>query len=131
MSVSLTMFLLGGAVSYWILDQFYAASTEGRGSGPAAPVKPRTPQAQLVRVGTIERQSIVPVKTLVGDLVAVRTATIATEVAGKLIELPVDEGSRVIDGETLMARIDDTWTNLEVDKIIAQIAEKKATLKFE
>lgn len=131
LSVSLSTFLLGGLAGYWVVQRFHAASSEDRGGGPVAVEAPRAPQAQLVRVGSIERQPIVPVKTLVGDLVAVRTATIATEVAGKLIEMPVDEGSQVIGGETLLARIDDTWTNLEVDKITSQIAEKKAMLKFE
>ena len=78
----------------------------------------------LVRVGTIERKAIVPVRTLVGDLIAVRTATIPTEVAGKVVELPVDEGTKVVGGKTLLARIDDTWTNLDEAKIASQIAGK-------
>ncbi|MBN1909173.1 MAG: hypothetical protein JW818_05490 [Pirellulales bacterium] len=81
----------------------------------------------LVRVGTIQRKPIVPVKTLVGDLIAVRKATIPSEVAGKVVKLPVDEGTKVIGGKTLLARIDETWTDLEERKIAAQIAEKKAT----
>ena len=84
----------------------------------------------LVRAGTIQRETIVPVRTLVGDLIAVRKATIPTEVAGKVVELPVDEGTKVVGGETLLARIDDTWTSLDEAKIATQIAEKEATLAF-
>lgn len=134
LSASMTAFLLGGLVSYWATNKFRPAVNSGVigvPAGPDAKRKPRGPQAQLVRVGTVQRASIVPVKTLVGDLIAVRRAMIATEVAGKLVALPVDEGSKVVAGKTLLARIDDTWTNLEANKIASQIAEKKATLKFE
>ena len=130
LSASMTTFLLGGAVVYWVLGTLHPVATTETGDSPGK-AKPRGPQAQLVRVGTIDRQKIVPVKTLVGDLVAVRNATIAAEVAGKVIALPVDEGSRVIKDETLLARIDDTWLRLEEDKIVTQIAEKKASLSFE
>ncbi len=132
LSCSLTTFLLGGVATYWAVAKWSApiVSTEGAAARPAGKGKPPA-RAQLVRVGTIQRQSIVPVKALVGDLIAVRSATIATEVAGKLVALPIDEGTEVIAGKTLIARIDDTWTNLERDKIMTQIAEKKATLAFE
>lgn len=129
LSVSLTTFLIGGLVGYWVLSMLrppveQAASAASKGKRPS-------PQAQLVRVGEIEQQSMIPVRKLVGDLIPVRNAAISTEVAGKLLELPVDEGSKVIGGKTLLARIDDTWTTLEADKIAAQIAEKKATIAFE
>ncbi|QDT05731.1 Multidrug resistance protein MdtA precursor [Rubripirellula lacrimiformis] len=135
LSVSMTTFLVGGAVGFWAFGKLRPAAIQsddgpdGKESGSKG--KPRGPQAQLVRVGAIQKEKIVPVKTLVGDLVAVRSAAIATEVAGKVVALPVDEGSRVIGGETLLARIDDTWLKLEEDKIVTQIAEKNATLSFE
>jgi RND family efflux transporter MFP subunit len=138
LAVSITAFLLGGLVCYCGLSAGGLLSSEpGAGSGradakasPAGKGKKRTRRAMLVRVGTIQRKSIVPVKTLVGDLIAVRKATIPTEVAGKVVELPVDEGSKVVGGKTLLARIDDTWASLEEAKISTQIAEKKATLAF-
>ncbi len=134
-AVSVTTFLLGGLACYWALGAF-GGPAAGHGpddtkGGPPAEGKGPGPQALLVRAGTIERKSIVPVRTLVGDLIAVRTATIPTEVAGKVVDLPVDEGTKVVGGETLLARIDDTWTNLDEAKIATQIAEKEATLAFE
>lgn len=133
-----TGFLLGGFICYYGLDVsgFLSgdpAAAQGAGNkNGASPVKQRSrgPKAMLVRVGTIQRKPIVPVKTLVGDLIAVRKATIPSEVAGKVVKLPVDEGTKVIGGKTLLARIDETWTDLEERKIAAQIAEKKATLAF-
>ena len=138
LSVSITTFFLGGLVCYWGLGAGgLLAGKPGAGDDPdagnhssAAPAKPPGPQAMLVRVGTIQREAIVPVRTLVGDLIAVRKATIPTEVAGKVIELPVDEGTKVVAGKTLLARIDDTWTSLEEAKIASQIAEKEASLAF-
>jgi membrane fusion protein (multidrug efflux system) len=133
LAVSITTFLLGGLASYWLLGAHGPSSGEPvAGHAKAGPSgKGQGPQALLVRAGTIERKTIVPIRTLVGDLIAVRTATIPTEVAGKVIELPVDEGTKVVGGETLLARIDDTWTNLDEAKIVTQIAEKEATLDFE
>ncbi|WP_186774738.1 efflux RND transporter periplasmic adaptor subunit [Allorhodopirellula solitaria] len=130
LSVCLTAFLLGGLVCYLAMSGFKDSAEASAASGPAVG-KPRGPQAQLVRVGSVQRKPILPTKTLVGDLVAVRSATVATEVAGKVLILPVDEGSRVTGGETLLARMDDTWLKLEEEKITTQIAEKKATLSFE
>lgn len=134
LAVSITTFLLGGMACYWALGTF-AGPDAGDGAGdtkgsPSAAEKEQGPPAMLVRAGTIQRKTIVPVRTLVGDLIAVRKATIPTEVAGKVVELPVDEGTRVVGGETLLARIDDTWTNLDEAKIATQIAEKEATLAF-
>ncbi|MFG0265528.1 MAG: efflux RND transporter periplasmic adaptor subunit [Rhodopirellula sp. JB055] len=132
LSVSTTTLLLGGLASYLVAKQLAPAATSVSESAGAAPTaKAGGPQAQLVRVNSIERKTITPVRTLVGDLIAVRRATIATEVAGKIVELPVDEGSTVVAGKTLLARIDDTWTKLDEDKIATQIAEQKASLAFE
>jgi membrane fusion protein (multidrug efflux system) len=137
-ALAITMFALGGLASYWALRTYGVAGGEQRSgngakdpSGATAKSKGQGPRALLVRVSTIQRQAIVPVRTLVGDLIAVRKATIPTEVAGKVVDLPVDEGTMVVGGQTLLARIDDTWTNLEEAKITSQIQEKQATLSFE
>ncbi|TWU35708.1 Multidrug resistance protein MdtA precursor [Novipirellula aureliae] len=131
LSVAMTTFLLGGLVGYLAVKKVNSAGGEVSASSPAGKGPPRSPQAQLVRVGEIQRASIMPVRTLIGDLVALRTATIATEVAGKVVALPVDEGTKVVGGKTVLARIDDTWTKLDEAKIESQIAEKKATQAFE
>ena len=138
LALAITMFMLGGVAGYWALNTFgSAAGEQAAGNGPGgakgggAKGKDQGPRSLLVRVGAIQRKAIIPVRTLVGDLIAVHTATIPTEVAGKVIELPVDEGTRVIGGKTVLARIDDTWTNLEEAKIASQIQEKEATLSFE
>lgn len=133
LALSVTAFLLGGLACYSVLRTCGPSSGEpaesGKADGNTSPAD-NGPPALLVRVGTIERKAIVPVGTLVGDLIAVRKATIPSEVAGKVVELPVDEGAKVITGKTLLARIDDTWTHLDQAKIASQIAEKEATLAF-
>lgn len=133
LSLSLTTFLLGGVVGAWAFGKFmpHAATAEGGKEAAGGRGKGASPKAQLVRVGLVEKKPIVPVRNLVGDLIAVQSSKIATEVAGKILEMPVDEGVKVVGGKTLLARIDGTWTALEADKITAQIAEKKASLAFE
>ena len=133
----ITAFILGGLAGYWVLSTYGplggSQTADAAPGGPAGAAKGKSsgPRALLVRVGAIERKPIVPVRTLVGDLIAVRKATIPTEVAGKVIELAVDEGTTVTGGKTVLARIDDTWTNLDEAKITSQIQEKEATLSFE
>ncbi len=139
LALAVTTFVLGAVAGYWalragdavMLDPATGNGTGGKKEGGAAKGKASGPRVLLVRVGTIESKSILPVRTLMGDLIAVRTATIPTEVAGKVVELPVDEGTKVAGGTTVLARIDDTWTSLEEAKIATQIEEKEATLAFE
>ncbi|PQO33618.1 efflux RND transporter periplasmic adaptor subunit [Blastopirellula marina] len=133
LSLSFTTFLLGGVVGAWAFGKFIPHGTTAEGGKDAAGGRGKgaAPKPQLVRVGLIEKKPIVPVRNLVGDLIAVQNSKIATEVAGKILEMPVDEGAKVVGGKTLLARIDGTWTALEADKITAQIAEKKASLAFE
>lgn len=138
LALAVTMFLLGGSVGYLTLRAAGSATgghvsgdgsgTAGDGAGEEDAAGPRT---MLVRVGTIQREVFVPVRTLIGDLIAVRAATIPTEVAGRVVDLPVDEGSKVVGGSTLLARIDETWTTLDEMKVASQIREKEATLSFQ
>lgn len=134
LSISLTAFLVGGILGAVAIRGLFASGEHPEATGAKGPGgKPpaAAPKAQLVRAGLIEQKPIVPTRTLVGDLVAVHSTTVPTEVAGKIIEMSVEEGAKVKGGETVLARIDDTWTTLEAERIAAQIAEKKATLNFE
>lgn len=137
-SVGLTALLLGGAAGGLVVWRTFdqrlrdaeflrgqLAAVEPEDDGPAA-----SPPA-LIRVDTARRKAVRPERTIIGRLVEVRKVTVASEVAGKIDELPVEDGTSVTEGETLLARIDDTWCRLTHDRCQAQVASTQAKLDFE
>jgi len=85
----------------------------------------------LVRVGVARRKAIQPQRPIIGRLVEVRKVTVASEVIGKIIDIPVEEGTPVVAGKTVLARVDDVWCRLTLDRCRAQEASAEAKLKFE
>jgi RND family efflux transporter MFP subunit len=101
-----------------------------QGGQPGAGSPPDT-EAALVRVGLAERKTIRPQKPIIGRLVEVRKVTVASEVMGKIVDLPVEEGTPVVAGETVLARVDDVWCRLALDRCRAQVVSTEAKLKYE
>jgi len=65
---------------------------------------------------------------VVGRLREVRRARLAAAVEGKLIEMPADAGDAVVAGQTVVARIEDTWAKLAVRQLEAEVAAARAEL---
>jgi len=57
--------------------------------------------------------------------------TVASEVTGKIIAIPVEEGTSVVADETVLARIDDVWSRLAKQRIQAQMESAKVMLRFQ
>ncbi|MBN2475750.1 MAG: efflux RND transporter periplasmic adaptor subunit [Pirellulales bacterium] len=85
----------------------------------------------LVRVGVARRKAIQPQRPIIGRLVEVRKATLASEVTGKIVDLPVEEGTPVVADKTVLARIDDVWCSLALERCQTQEASIAARLDFE
>jgi RND family efflux transporter MFP subunit len=98
--------------------------------GPQNPNR-RAGAPALVRVGMAQRKNIRPQRPIVGRLVEVRKVTVASEVTGKIIAMPVEEGTPVIGGKTVLAQVDDIWGCLALKQCQAQVASTKAKLKYE
>jgi RND family efflux transporter MFP subunit len=138
-SLSLTALLAGGIVgglAVWgrssrqlgdpeFLRAQLARVSEQEGGGPAGP-----PPA-LVRVDVVQRKTVQPQRAIVGRLVEVRKATVASEVTGKIVDMPVEEGTEVVGGETLLAQVDDVWGQLALKRSRAQVASTEAKLRYE
>ena len=88
------------------------------------------PPPALVRVGVAQRKTIQPQKPIIGRLVEVRKVTVASEVEGRVVDLPVQEGTPVVAGETVLARIDDVWCRLALEQRRAQVAAAEAKLEY-
>lgn len=87
--------------------------------------------AAFVRIGAAERRMVHPTRKLVGRLVEVRKVTLQSEVTGKIVAMPIDEGTAVEAGETVIAQIDDVWARLAKERIAAEMASIRAKLTFE
>ena len=131
LAIAVTTLLLGGAAGYFLRTGGAAAAGGGPPGPPTGPPSggAKAP-SMLVRVGSVEREPIKPIRKLVGDLISVHNSTVAAEVAGKISELLVDEGSKVEAGKTLLARIDGTWIDLEIERTESQIQETKVNLAY-
>ena len=72
-----------------------------------------TPPA-MVRFDKVQRQQLQQRFELIGRLQEVQKTIVAAEVAGKIVDVPVDEGSDVTGGASELARIDDVWAKLDL-----------------
>lgn len=63
---------------------------------------------------------------VIGRLRAVRRATVASEVEGRVLEVRVDVGSRVVGGETVIAVVDDVWAQLAIEQAEADLSAAQA-----
>ncbi|MFH1921216.1 MAG: efflux RND transporter periplasmic adaptor subunit, partial [Planctomycetota bacterium] len=142
-SLGLTMLLLGGVLGGVVIwrsareqiedPEFLQMQLERlslQGKQPGGGSLPDT-DTVLVRVGVAERKTIQPQKPIIGRLVEVRKVTVASEVMGKIVDIPVEEGTPVVAGETVLARVDDVWCRLALDRCRAQVASTEAKLKYE
>ncbi len=93
--------------------------------------KPQAESPPAVRVSVAQRKTVRPQRPMIGRLVEVRKVTVASEVTGKLIDIPVEEGTPVVADETVLARVDDVWCRLALDRCQAEAASTDAKLRFE
>jgi len=102
-----------------------------KGLSPDAQAGPPPAQAALVRVDLAREELIQPERPVVGRLVEVRKTSVSSEVPGTIVAMDVQEGSPVIGGKTVLVKVDDTWTNLAIEKQKARIEAIAAQVKTE
>ncbi|MEM1098381.1 MAG: efflux RND transporter periplasmic adaptor subunit [Planctomycetota bacterium] len=119
------------ALSVGAFAGFMAARTVLSESADADAMPPGGggPPPAMVKVGTAEMRPLEERIAVTGRLREIRRVTATAEVAGKLIELRVEAGDRVMGGETVLARIDPTWSDLRVRAAEAEIDEARANLQ--
>ena len=93
-------------------------------------LQPGAPEVQVVTARSVEageRAATASVLDASGYVVARRQATVAAEVTGKLIEVNVEEGQRVTEGDVL-ARLDDATEQAQLALAQAQLAASRSAL---
>jgi RND family efflux transporter MFP subunit len=103
----------------------------GPGAGPAAAGAQggNGPPPASVLVEPARRMELQQRFEVTGRLREVKRATIAAEVEGMLLDLPVTEGTRLIADQTVLARVEDVFVKLELQAAEAQVAEARADLE--
>ena len=90
--------------------------------------KEPAPRPVRVRVGKVSRQTVQAKWEVVGRLRAVRHSVVAAELPGKIVQADVEEGQWVESNETILARIDETWANLDLAETRARVTQAKAQI---
>lgn len=130
---------VGGGFAVWQFWQRQVADADFlrrslsqlEASGEAGAAGNRESPPALIRVGSVEKKSLQPTRAIVGRLAEIRKVVTAAEVAGKIINMPIEEGTEVVGGETLLAEIDEVWSRLALRKSEAQKASIEAQLQFQ
>lgn len=105
-----------------------AGGGAGGASGGEGGGAPMGPAPANVRVAKAQTQMLRQRIAVVGRLHELQRATVAAEVEGKILEVPVQEGDPVIAGETVLARIDGVWAEQNLKSAQADVAAAQATL---
>ena len=83
------------------------------------------PQAVIslapVRVADVNKKELASVRPFIGRLIELKKVVLSPEVSGILESLSVEEGDFVTGGETVIAEIDKTWTELALKQAETQI----------
>jgi len=65
---------------------------------------------------------------VVGRLREVRRAVVASEQEGRVVEVQVEEGDPIVANQTVLARIDDVWAKLDLQRSQADLATAQANV---
>jgi multidrug efflux system membrane fusion protein len=81
-------------------------------------------ETKSVRVVPIQKQKVISYELVFGTVVSEKNTKVATEVSGKVLKIKV-LGSQVKKGD-LLAKIDDRFLHIELNKFIAKLNRYKA-----
>lgn len=112
--IAIAMF---GAIALWMATGLFRESTPEQASGPRANAAHR----MLVQTQTQQAQSVQLKLTVQGHVEPNRVVTIRSDVAGRVVEVLVDDGQHV-DAGTVLVRLDmeDRKSRLEKEKALLE-----------
>ncbi len=85
-----------------------------------APAAAQGPPPATVRLDAATRESLMVPRSVTGEVVSLRRSLLASQVEGFVIELPVNEGDAVAQGDVI-AHLDDEMAALDVRKAKADV----------
>ncbi len=138
-ALSLTFLLIGiAATSIYrtheenkkLQDQAFLTDQLTKLESPGQVQKTVRPPA-LVRVDQAKAGEVPSIREFEGKLLEVKNTVLSSEVTGLLLEYPVEVGDSVKAGETLIAKIDDTWPDFTHKMAERDIELKASVLEYE
>jgi RND family efflux transporter MFP subunit len=93
----------------------------------SAPEEVKAPEALAITTAAVENRSIDRYLRVTGSLVADAQAEVSAETAGRVIETPVERGTRVAQG-ALLVRISPSETSAQLQEAEANAAQIEARL---
>lgn len=96
-------------------EKMAAMAQQPQGDPPAA-----------VRVTPVVQEKLQQRVSVVGRLREIQRATVASEVEGRVLEVMVDIGDHVTRDETVIARVDQVWAQLQVEQARADLSAATA-----
>ncbi|MDR1382936.1 MAG: efflux RND transporter periplasmic adaptor subunit [Planctomycetaceae bacterium] len=117
-SLSVTALLIGLAVGWFGQRMMTAAQNDANAEDnkPAAPIL-----AAPVVIGQAKNKEMAAIRPFIGRLTEIQKVVLSPEVSGILQKLSVDEGDSVTKDETVIAEIDQTWTDIALRQADVQI----------
>lgn len=129
------LFLVFTTITVLNFSDRQSSSVYARDEKKATQVLEEKPQETLklfpIRVSEAKKHSLSAIRSYVGRLQELKNVTLSPEVGGILISLPVEEGDKVTGGETVIAKIDTYWNELELEKAVNQISLLGVQLTFQ
>ncbi len=110
----------------WVGGCLAAALMLGSVTSAPGQAEQQGPPPATVRLGVAKVETVQNQWDVVGRLQQVRQSVVASEVAGKIVELAVDQGDVVERGRTVLARVDDVWAKIAVSTAEAALAGAQA-----
>ena len=124
---------LVAALAVWVVmsrqygERFEAEVQQGVDEQMAAMAQaPQGPPPASVVTAVVAQESVQNRVRVIGRLREVRRATVASEVEGRVQEVRVDVGSKIVGGETVIAVVDDVWALLAVEQAEADVSAAQA-----
>lgn len=86
------------------------------------------PRAIPVSVAPVTTRAIADEVTFIGTVEPTIATTVGAEVAGRVVEVPVQEGDRVVAGRSVLARLDATPREIQLREARAAVAKAREEL---
>lgn len=117
--------ILGAVVGIGAFMLFFMGGPPPEGAGGPPGDMGGIPPA-LVSLGVATNADLRDRFEVVGRLREIKRSTIAAEVEGKVLTLPVEEGDAVVGGQTVLAEIEGVWSRLALQAAEADVAARRA-----
>ncbi len=122
--------LTGAPVQSAAQDSVKKEAAAGKDNGEAkGPPAAQGPPPALIRVGVVAQKDLQPRVAIIGRFREIRRTIVGSGQQGRVVEMAIEEGDEVSgdpENPTILARIDQTFSNIEKLAVEARLLEAQA-----